>query len=43
VPAQIYALGKPGNDHGHETGEPLTGIFAIDGKDLPMVFLPDVQ
>jgi hypothetical protein len=43
VPAQIYALAKPGSEHGRETGEPLTGIVAIDGKDLPMVYLPGAQ
>jgi hypothetical protein len=28
---------------GQPTGEPLTGIFAIDGKSLPMVYLPGVE
>lgn len=40
IPAQMYILGQPGTDDGPQTGEPVTGIGAVDGSGLPVAYVP---
>jgi hypothetical protein len=41
VPSQMYVLGQPWA--GAETGEPITGIVAVDGSNIPSVYIPGVE